>query len=168
MLIKRNIKAFTMLELLITMTLTGILVVFAFMGYNNIQQLFIAYNKQSAFINEYNQLNKALFVIADKSHVIEKKDDHHISFTSDSSTTDLQINENAILLRFKAHTDTFHLKTEVPEFEMLKMGEKTSDYIKNFKCRVLFGSQKFLVSFHKQYDSESILKATLVSIPINE
>lgn len=165
---RQTLKAFTMIELLITMTLTGILVVFAFMGYNNMQQLFIDYNKQSAFISEYNQLNKALFIIADKSQLIEKKDEHHISFTSDSSTTDLQINEEVILLKFKSHTDTFHLKTDNPEFDLLKMGDQSSSYIQNFRCRVLFGSQKFLVSFRKQYDSESILKATLVFIPINE
>lgn len=157
-----------MLELLITMTLTGILVVFAFMGYNNMQQLFIDYNKQSAFINEYNQLNKALFIIADKSQMIEKKDEHHISFTSDSSTTDLHINEEVILLKFKSHTDTFHLKAENPEFDALIMGDQSSNYIQNFRCRVLFGSQKFLVSFRKQYDSESILKATQILIPIKE
>ena len=39
-----NIKAFTMIELLITMTLTAILVVFAFMGYNQIQKLFVDYS----------------------------------------------------------------------------------------------------------------------------
>jgi prepilin-type N-terminal cleavage/methylation domain-containing protein len=70
MLIKQKIKAFTMIELLVSMTLSGILVVFAFMGYNQMQKLFVNYTAQSKFISDYNQLNKALFIMAIKEHTI--------------------------------------------------------------------------------------------------
>ena len=40
MLIKQKIKAFTIIELLVSMTLSGILLVFSFVGYNQIQKLF--------------------------------------------------------------------------------------------------------------------------------
>lgn len=166
--INRKIKAFTMLELLITMTLTGILVVFAFMGFNQMQQLFIDYTKQSSFINDYNQVNKALFIISGKSQIIEKTTDNTITFFADSNTIVLDITETALLLKFKSHTDTFYLKTETPEFDFLKIGSQSTNYIQSFKCNVQFRSQKFLVSFSKQYDSESILKANLVINPIHE
>lgn len=157
-----------MIELLVTMSLTGILVVFAFMGYNQIQQLFLDYSKQSTFINDYNQLNKALFIISDKSQIIEKISDNNIVFLNDSSKTELKIKEDVVLLQFTSHTDSFKFKTEKPEFDLLNIAQQPSNYVEHFGCNVMFGNQKFLVSFRKQYDAESILKATLVTNPIHE
>ncbi len=169
MLIKQKIKGFTMIELLVTMTLTAILVVFAFLGYNQIQKLFINYTVQSKFISDYNQLNKALFLISNQSKTIEKSGEHIISFMSDSNTVMLDINEKALLLKFKSHTDTFDLQAKEPQFDYLKSGNgNPSPLIKNFECDVLFQSQKFRVSFHKEYDAASTLNATLVLLPIDE
>jgi len=169
MLIKQKIKAFTMIELLITMTLTGILVTFAFMGYNQVQKLFIDYTVQSKFISDYNQLNKALFLIADQAQTIEKKGEHGISFKTDSNHVELEMTEKNLLLKFKSHTDTFDLQSKKTEFNFLKTGNGTaSSLIQNFECEVLFQTQKFRVSFHKEYDTFSTLNATLVLLPPDE
>lgn len=169
MQIKQKIKAFTMIELLITMTLTGILVTFAFMGYNQIQKLFIDYTVQSKFISDYNQLNKALFLIAGRAQTIEKKGEHGINFKTDSNNVELQMTERAMLLKFKSHTDTFDLPAKKPEYYFMKTGNgTTSSLIQNFECEVLFQTQKFRVSFHKEYDAFCILKATLVLLPLDE
>ncbi|MDF2449495.1 MAG: hypothetical protein K0R26_1999 [Bacteroidota bacterium] len=167
--IKQKIKAFTMIELLITMTLTGILVVFAFMGFNQIQQLFINYSDQSEFISDYNQLNKALFIIADRSQTIEKTGEHTLAFKTDSNFVELELAEKKMLLKFKSHTDTFNLGSQKPKFDFLKTGTGTaSSLIQNFECEVLFQTQKFRVSFHKEYDAFSTLNATLVLLPPDE
>ncbi len=166
---RRTLKAFTMIELLITMTLTAILVVFAFMGYNQIQKLFIDYSVQSKFISDYNQLNKALFLIANQSQTIEKNGEHSINFKSDSNTVELEIVDKAMLLKFKSHTDTFALEPKDQEYDFLKTGNGTpSNLIQNFNCNILFKSQKFRVSFHKDYDAASKLNATLILLPPNE
>ncbi len=158
-----------MIELLITMTLTAILVVFAFMGYNQIQKLFIDYSVQSKFISDYNQLNKALFLIANQSQTIEKNGEHTINFKTDSNTVELEIADKLMLLKFKSHTDTFALEPKDPVYNFLKTGSDTpSNLIQNFNCEVLFKSQKFRVSFHKEYDAASTLNATLVLLPTNE
>lgn len=169
MLINKKLKAFTIMELLVSMTLTGILVVFAFMGYNQIQKLFINYTVQSKFISDYNQLNKALLLISNQSQTIEKTGDHSLSFISDSNTIVLDMNETVMLLKFKSHTDTFDLKPKDPQIDYLKLSNSSpSSLIKNFECEVLFQSQKFRVSFHKEYDATSILNATLVLLPPDE
>lgn len=169
MRIKHKIKAFTMIELLITMTLTGILVVFAFMDFNQIQQLFINYTVQSEFISDCNQLNKALFIMADRSPTIEKTGEHTIVFKSDSNLVELELTEKEMLLKFKSHTDTFNLKSQKPEFDFLKTGNgSASSLIRNFECEILFQTQKFRVSFHKEYDTKSTLNAILVLLPPDE
>jgi Tfp pilus assembly protein PilE len=158
-----------MIELLITMTLTAILVVFAYMGYNQIQKLFIDYSVQSKFISDYNQLNKALFLIANQSQTIEKNGEHSLTFKTDSNSSELEMAEKTILLKFKSHTDTFELESKKPEFDFLKMGNgSASTLIQNFDCEVYFKNQKFRVSFHKDYDAASTLNATLVLLPPNE
>lgn len=163
-----SLKAFTMIELLITMTLTAILVVFAFMGYNQIQKLFIDYSIQSKFISDYNQLNKALFLIINQSHTIEKNGEHTVNFKTDSNTVELKIADKAMLLKFKSHTDTFALESKDPEYNFLNTGNGTpSNLIQNFNCNILFKTQKFRVSFHKDYDAASTLNATLVLLPPN-
>jgi prepilin-type N-terminal cleavage/methylation domain-containing protein len=167
--INRKIKAFTMIELLVVMALTGILVVFAFMGYDQIQKLFMNYTVQSKFVSDYNQLNKALFLIGNQSTTIEKNGEHHINFLSDSNTIVLEMNEKNIFLKFKSHTDTFDLASKDLKFDFLMLGDgNPSALIKYFECAVFFQSQKFRVSFHKEYDAASTLNSTLLLLPTDE
>ncbi|MBA4241944.1 MAG: hypothetical protein C0448_14555 [Sphingobacteriaceae bacterium] len=169
MLIKQKIKAFTMIELLITMTLTAILVVFAFMGYNQIQKLFINYTVQNNFITDYNQLNKALFILSNKSKTIEKTSEHLLKFKNDSNTVELELTQNNILLKFKSHTDTFDLIPQTPKFDFVKTTSDTALYlITNFQCTTSFQNQKLSISFQKEYDASSILKSTLQLLPPDE
>lgn len=169
MLNNKKIKAFTMIELLITMTLTAILVVFAYMGYNQIQSLFINYTKQSQFISDYNQLNKALSLMAKQSQTIEKNSDHSFLFKTDSNSIELETTQTNILLKFKSHTDTFQLEPKKTDIVFLQLVDQTnSNIINHFDCEVQYQSQKFHVSFHKDYDAKSILNSTLVLLPTNE
>lgn len=169
MLINQKIKAFTIMELLVSMTLTGILVVFSFMGYNQIQKLFVNYTVQNKFITDYNQLNKALYILSNKAGKIEKTNDDCISFNSDSVTTILQITDNNILLKFKSHTDTFNLVAKKQDYQFLKFNTETnSNLIEKFECQLFFQNQKFNVSFHKQYDAASILTKNLELLPPDE
>ena len=167
--INKTIKAFTVFELLISMTLTGILIAFAFTGFNMMQQLFNDYTKQSSFISEINQLHGALFYLSDKSTEIVKIDDKHLSFKSDSSTTQLIIEEKNILLKFTSHTDTFKLDPKDVTVTLLTLSNHLpSNLVEKFDCDVFYKTQKFHVSFQKQYDAQSILKSTLVSQPPDE
>lgn len=169
MLINKKINAFTILELLVTMTLTGILVTFAFMGYNQMQKLFLNYSEQSEFISEYNQLNKALFTIANRSQLVEQVSDNSILFKNDSTTINLEVTEKVMLLKFSNHTDTFHLvvKDKKVEFITTENAEPTKT-VKAFVADVYFQSQKFRVSFQKEYDAESVLESTLELLPPDE
>lgn len=169
MLINQKIKAFTIMELLVSMTLTGILVVFSFMGYNQIQKLFVNYTVQNKFITDYNQLNKALYILTNKADKIEKTNEDCISFNLDSVTTILQITDKNILLKFKSHTDTFYLVAKKQNYQFLKFNTETnSNLIEKFDCQVFFQNQKFTVSFHKQYDAASILTKNLELLPPDE
>lgn len=167
--INQKIKAFTIMELLVSMTLTGILVVFSFMGYNQIQKLFVNYTVQNKFITDYNQLNKALYILSNKADKIEKTNDDCVSFNSDSVTAILKITDKNMFLKFKSHTDTFNLVAKKQDYQFLKFNTQTnSNLIEKFECQVFFQNQKFNVSFHKQYDASSILTKNLELLPPDE
>ncbi len=169
MRIKQQIKAFTVLELMLSMALSAVLVAFAFMGFNQLQKLFHDYNQQSAFIAEIMQLNAAFTHLSDKAELIEKQDDKTLLFKSDSSQAQLIIQENSLLLKFSNHTDTFHLKPEKTELKTLNLSsEKSSNIVTQFDTDVFFRKQKFHVSFRKEYDAESILKTSLELMPPDE
>ena len=166
---KYYIKAFTVFELLISMTLSGILVAFAFMGFNQLQHLFIDYTKQSNFIVEINQLNTAFFNLSEKADLIEKENDKTLVFKTDSDQVKLLLEENNILLKFKSHTDTFHFAPKKMEFKTLNLNNETpSNLVFQFDTDVYFKSQKFHVSFRKEYDSEQTLKTTTELFPPDE
>lgn len=169
--INQKIKAFTIMELLVSMTLTGILVVFSFMGYNQIQKLFVNYTVQNKFITDYNQLNKALYILSNKADKIEKANENCISFNSgsDSVTAIFQITDKNMLLKFKSHTDTFNLVAKKQDYQFLKFNTETnSNLIEKFECQLFYQNQKFNVSFHKQYDAASILTKNLELLPPDE
>lgn len=167
--INKRLKAFTILELLVSMTLTGILVAFAFMGYNQMQKLFIDYNSQSNFISEYNQFQTVLANISQQASAIEHQDDKTLVFKTDSSSIQVILEDKATLLKLKQSTDTFHFSITKPEFVFENNAAVSArPLIRQFQGSVLFRSQKFTVSFRKQYDAESTLKHALDINPPDE
>lgn len=169
MKLTKHIKAFTVFELLITMTLTVILVAFSYSGFSMMQKLFTDYTKQSNFISEINQLHTALFYLSDKATTIQKKDDKTLVFQSDSASTFLTMNDNAILLTFTSHTDTFHVEPKNTTFKLLTLtNQLPSTLIEKFDSDVFYKTQKFHLSFQKEYDAQHILKSTLEIQPLDE
>lgn len=156
------------MELLVSMTLTGILVVFAFLGYSQMQKLFVNYTQQSEFISDYNQLNKALSVLSEKAQSIEKESDNLIIFRTDSNIVVFETNEKICWLKFKSRVDTFQLGIKESVIEYLQLDNITTNTIHTFKTEVLFQNQKFHVSFQKRYDAESILKLKQALLPKDE
>jgi prepilin-type N-terminal cleavage/methylation domain-containing protein len=167
--INRKLKAFTMMELLVSMTLTGILVAFAFMGYNQIQKLFVSYTVQSKFITDYNQLNKALMILSERAKIIEAQGDKVIAFKTDSNAVLLDMSTKNILLKFSSHTDTFAMEArDMKSLPVVISGQTPLPMIRSFECGVMFQTQKFRVSFRKQYDASTLLRTTLELLPPDE
>lgn len=168
-MIKQKLKGFTLIELMISMTLTGVLIVFIFMGYNQIQKLFVGTAKQSEFIIELNLLKNALFYTADHCQQIEKKGENILVFKNDPDSVFLELNEKNILLKFSSHTDTFHLQPANSQFSFLQFYNlEFSPLLTSFKCDIPFQSQTYLLTFEKQYETDVILRSRQKKLPGNE
>ncbi len=167
--INRKLKAFTIMELLVSMTLTGILVAFAFMGYNQVQKLFVSYTVQSKFITDYNQLNKALLILSERAKTVEAQGEKVIAFKTDSNTVLLDMSTKNMLLKFSSHTDTFTMEAKEIKTLPVTISDQTRlPLLRSFDCAVMFQSQKFRVSFRKQYDAATLLHTTLELLPPDE
>ena len=157
-----KLKAFTVFELLISMTLTSILALFAFSGFSLMQQLFSDYTKQCTFISELNQLHSALYYMSNKATTIIKQNENSIVFKTDSANTELVLTAKTMLLKFPSHTDTFSFEPKQTTINLLKTNnEQLTNIVNQFDSDVFYKTQKFHVSFHKQYDAQSILKSEL-------
>ncbi len=151
------------------MTLTGILVAFAFMGYNQVQKLFVSYTVQSKFITDYNQLNKALMILSERAKTVEAQGEKIIAFKEDSNTVWLDMGSKNMLLKFASHTDTFAMEAQDIRFLPVTTSDQTAlPLLRSFDCAVMFQSQKFRVSFRKQYDAATLLSTTLELLPPDE
>ncbi len=169
MRINHKLKAFTIMELLVSMTLTGILVAFAFMGYNQVQKLFVSYTVQSKFITDYNQLNKALMILSERAKTVEAQGEKIIAFKTDSNTVWLDMDSKNMLLKFSSHTDTFAMEAKDIRFLPVTTSDQTAlPLLRSFDCAVMFQSQKFRVSFRKQYDASTLLSTTIELLPPDE
>ncbi len=167
--INHKLKAFTIMELLVSMTLTGILVAFAFMGYNQVQKLFVSYTVQSQFITDYNQLNKALAILSERAKTVEAQGEKTIAFKTDSNTVLLDMSTKNMLLKFPSHTDTFAMEAKELKPLPVMLGDQTPlPLLRSFDCTVMFQSQKFRVSFRKEYDASTLLTTTLELLPPDE
>lgn len=165
---KIRIKAFTVLELLISMTLTGILIGFAFSGFNKMQILFNDYEQQNKFISDLNQLNFALNKLSQNSCIIEKLTDKTIKFKTDSTNVHLKLIDSYVLLEFAQHTDTFFLESRNLNIYTLNYLEYfPNEIVTGVEIDIFYKKQKYMVSFKKQYDSHNILKQNIITQPID-
>lgn len=160
-MLNKKVNGFTMLELLVSMALVAVLAAFSFVGYNQIQKMYINYTKQVTFINEVNQLNKALFFISNKANAIYQTN-NQLVFKTDSNVVMLSYTDKTILLNFKSHTDTFLLSNRKPLIKLVKSGLNDSlQLVESFKTEVFYESQNFNVSFDKDYGSTVLLNTAI-------
>lgn len=132
------------------------------------QKLFVSYTKQSEFITEYNQLNRALNILSNQAKTIEKIEDKSMVFKADTTMVTLEITDKSCLLKFNSHTDTFNLELKELMFDHVQINNSPTIVVKSLKSNAVFQNQKFPVSFQKQYDAESILKLSKEYLPEDE
>jgi len=167
-MLNKKLKAFTMIELLVSMALVAMLAAFSFTGYNQIHKLYKNYTIQSKFVNDINQLNKALFFISNQCSSVYAIDDKLI-FKNDSLETTLTCNNLMMILSFKTHSDSFFVTSKNRQVKYVKISAFDSlNLVQSFKADVSFQNQIFHVSFQKDYDCNHLLYSTLDLFPLNE
>lgn len=155
-----KLKAFTISELMVTLALTSIMTVFAYMGYNYIGRLLKQFNEQSTFINQLSELDKRFALVSVSPGEITSNGDNTFHIQSDSAQYALEFKEHYILFGRTGMADTFHLEAAniVTELEPERFN---SALIRKISFEVDFERQKFNLQLTKVYDAVSKLKREL-------
>lgn len=157
-MLNRKIKAFTLAEMLVTLALTSVLVLFSYLGLSQIQKLLFQYRDQHLFITQLNELNKRGTALFTKANSIQKLSENTLVFRTDSSESKLIFNPQYILTVNNNQTDSFKvenkgLKTGNEEL----MSDLQIELVNKAEVEVYFGKQKFHLTFIKNYDAYSKL-----------
>ena len=166
----KKIKAFTLLELLISLALTAVLVAFAFMSLGKIQYLFKLNHEQTKFINDITRFQQMLDVYSQTCNTVEKVNENQLVFKFDSTAAKINIETKYIILQKTHFTDTFFLPTQKPVIKTLTLSNELnqSNLVNRFETEVIFKNHKFRLSFRKQYAGEHALNLLLNTTPPDE
>ncbi len=151
----KKIKAFTLAEMLVTLALTSIMIMFCYLSFNYLQQLLNQFRQQSFFITQLNELKKRGDALTTQPVLILKENDEKIVFKADSGESRLEFGEKNLLMTRAGRTDTFHLAGEKLNcgFEAFSNPLWQNRLVNQVEFDIYFQKQKFHLTFHKNYDA---------------
>jgi len=155
-----TLKGFTLAEVIVTLALTSMVIVFAYGILTYVQKLFYSYKGQNRFIQEYTTFKERMDHEALYSAYITEQSETTFKIKRDSVIIDLEILSNVVLLKNGLVCDTFHFAALQLKKEYEKMPDTYSlnKLIKTLNFDVEFSKQKFSFMFEKDYDASVKLK----------
>jgi prepilin-type N-terminal cleavage/methylation domain-containing protein len=156
-----RLKAFTIVEMLITLALMSVVITMSYTTLTYMQKLFSSYKMQNKFINQYTDLKKRMDYESVKAAMVTEESEHNFLIHRDSIITLLQINDKAILLKRGEQCDTFNIiaKNIKVEYEPINNPAWNNKLIRSLQFETEFIKQKFNFTFTKNY--EAALKLAL-------
>ena len=142
-----RVAGFTILETVITMALTGLVVLLAFAGLTYFQRLFINIQNNDDVQTKIKQLQTALNNDFAKSTKVIFGDG--LSCISEGNTVNYQLDEKEIIVRnTREITDTFHIVHDEP---VILISEKANELISSLTIPCKNGELLLPVSAVKEY-----------------
>jgi hypothetical protein len=157
---KYKLMAFTLSEVMVTLALTSLCIVFAYGSLNYVQKLFVNYRAQNQFLNEYISLKTRLDHEALNAEYILEENENSFKVKRDSIELEIEIRQDKVLMKHSNKCDTFHLaaKNIKKEYEMFGQGIHELRLIKKLSFDVKFSDQIFDYILIKSNDSAVKLK----------
>ncbi|MGE0567810.1 MAG: type II secretion system protein J [Bacteroidia bacterium] len=161
--LNKRVNGFTIIELLVTMTLSSFVILFMYSTLNKTQQLFYSYKEQNKYITDVVLLKSILVRKVEQSDCIEAVD-NCIVLKGDSLNLTMKCMNNKVLLITNLRTDTFFLDNCKLEEQYLSGFDfvKENVYVNEFKVISNYGKQEFILSFTKNYDSSVLLNKLII------
>jgi len=160
---KRNkIKAFTIMEVTITMMIAAILMGITYTAYSIVSRSYLSFNTKNKDMAELEQLDGLLKKDFDRAEIILKETDG-ISIKHTDRTVSYQFNPDYII-RTAGITDTFKIKTGeiTTSFEGRPVNEANASQEQNrldqLDLNLLFQNEKIPYHYYKQYSSVNLIQ----------
>jgi len=158
---RQRIKAFTIIEVVVTMTIAAILMGLTYTSYQIVNKSYRSFNVKNNEMAALERLDELLKKDFNRSGIIEK-DEKGIVIKSSRDTVQYEFTRDFIL-RISAITDTFKIKNEdlSTSFEdQLINGQGLSEEenrLDGLNISLLLQNEKIFYHYHKVYSSVNLI-----------
>jgi prepilin-type N-terminal cleavage/methylation domain-containing protein len=158
-----RIKAFTIMEVTVTMLIAAILMGITYTAFTIINKSYNSFNTKNKDMAELEQLDELLRKDFDRAELILKDQNSILFKRADLTSIKYEFNPNFII-RTSGRTDTFKFKTEelVTLFEGQPVNEPAASEEENrldeLDISLLFGNEKIPYHYYKQYSSVNLIQ----------
>jgi Tfp pilus assembly protein PilE len=156
-----RVRAFTILEVTITMLIASLLIGFTYTAYSIVVRSYSSFNHKNQDMAELVRLDEWLkkdfahadSVEKDTAGLVFNSIDHHVKY----------LFEPDFILRNEIKTDTFKIKTEniVTSFESQPVtafsANREQDRLDDLELDILFQNEKIPYHYHKEYSSANLI-----------
>ncbi|MDB5146208.1 MAG: hypothetical protein JWQ57_228 [Mucilaginibacter sp.] len=159
---KHKVKAFTIMEVTITMIIAAILMGITYTTYSIISKSYLSFNTKNNDMAALEQLDKLLRRDFDQAEIIQKETGGIIIKNTDHTVT-YEFTPDFIV-RTAGIVDTFKIKTEeiMTSFEGHPVNEAGSSEEQNrldeLGINLLYQNEKIPYYYHKQYSSVNLIQ----------
>lgn len=135
MICNRYIKAFTILETLISLMLMSIIFTVSYALFNLVGKQLYMFQRENSQVLEYNLFNAALLSDIENANDFELSGDHLLLKNYDASQVEYKISTQSILRKRQSTIDTFKLK--LLNYKFSSFGEHSSNKVVSISINVL-------------------------------
>ncbi|MEO7215181.1 hypothetical protein [Mucilaginibacter sp.] len=153
---KHQLKAFTIMEVTITMLLAAILIGITYATYNIISKSYISFSRKNDDMQVFLQLDKLLRKDFAHSGIILKTEEG-LFMTDTNGTISYQITPD-YTLRTQIRTDTFKVSTQQMTGSFEGAATSTDSLVDDLSITVFYQGEKIPYHYHKQYSSADLVK----------
>ena len=157
------IKAFTIMEVTITMLIAAILMGITYTAFSIINKSYNSFNTKNKDMAELELLDELLRKDFDRAELIQKDQNRIILKRADLTLVKYEFNPDYIVRTF-GRIDTFKFKTEAfsTSFEGQQVNESGPSAEENrldeLDINLLFGNEKIPYHYYKQYSSINLIQ----------
>jgi len=161
---KQKVKAFTILEVTITMLITGLLIGITYTSYSIVVQSYKAFSVKNDEIAVLVTLDHLLKRDFDKAEIIYKTQDG-LMFKQDNQIVNYEFMPDYIL-RSSARIDTFKVQTQaiITTFVNMPINEvqetEEQNRVDGLGFTIIYKTEQIPYLYHKQYSSVTLMQRT--------
>ncbi|HWY38550.1 MAG TPA: prepilin-type N-terminal cleavage/methylation domain-containing protein [Bacteroidia bacterium] len=158
--LKNKIAAFTLLELMVTLTLTILIVAMSYFSYNYIFRGFLKYRDINENIEQHCRMQNYFNYLLQRSEKIIKKKDGIDFVMNETDSRKFTVAGNYLLfLNTVDNRDT--LKLKITDLKLYWKGDSVlpdNGPVQKIKLNVDFSGKQHSLIFEKPYDSEKLIE----------
>jgi prepilin-type N-terminal cleavage/methylation domain-containing protein len=163
----KKIKGFTLVEMLVTMSLSAVAIVCAYLAYNSIFGSYANYQKMNTDLQEYTNLCRFTNNLLQNAEVLQVKDKELSFVNKNGYTTKLELGaQDVVIIPPDSDADTLSVHMVSADYYFADKKIENEGNVSKFILNMELNKQPFSLTFEKLYDSETLMRLdSLALIP---